>query len=151
MTSSALVPEDEGPIELRLIKMYEAIHFHDLALAKGGGLSGVRDHNALQSALYAPERHLYYTDRLVTLPELASVMAYELVKQHSFNDGNKRTAALLIPVFMRAHGIRWRPRHAELVRKMLAIAESSADGESRERVVQETALWIELSKAEYVS
>jgi death-on-curing protein len=111
----------------------------------------VRDYNALQSALYAPERHLCYSSHSVTLPELASVMAYELVKQHPFNDGNKRTAALLIPVFMRCHGIRWRPKQARLVRMMMGIAKSSPDNDSREQVIQHTAYWIELSKAEYVS
>jgi death on curing protein len=141
----------DGEIKLKLIRTYEAIKLHDEILKRDPGMAGVRDYNALQSALYAPERHLYYAEHGATLPELASVMAYEIVKQHPFNDGNKRTAALLIPSFMRAHGIRWRPRHGELVRRMVMIARSPADNASRRHAIESTTLWIAMSSAEYAS
>lgn len=142
---------ESGPIELNLITSYQAIQLHGKVLGRDPGMPGVRCYNALQSALESPKRHLAYRNPEATLPELAAVMAYEVVKQHPFNDGNKRTAALLIPVFLRAHGIRWRPRQGELVQKMVALARSTADEQARLEVIERTAFWIELSEAEYAS
>lgn len=78
-------------------------------------------------------------------------MAYELVRQHPFNDANKRTAAVLIPVFMRAHGVQWRPRRGELVQKMVMMARSQPNEKKRREVIEIVAHWIKLSHAEYVS
>ncbi|MEO1003752.1 MAG: type II toxin-antitoxin system death-on-curing family toxin [Cyanobacteria bacterium J06638_7] len=151
-TPSAFALRGDGRIELRLISRAEAVRLHDLVLAKDGGLAGVRDNNALESALYAPARYLYYANPSATLPELAAVMAYAFAKgQHPFVDGNKRTAALLVPVFLRAHGIKWRPGHEELISKMLAIARAKSDETSRQQVIEATAFWIQLSEAEYAS
>jgi hypothetical protein len=49
-----------GPIELRLITLYQAIHLHDKVLGRDPGMPGVRCYNALQSALESPNRHLAY-------------------------------------------------------------------------------------------
>ena len=73
-------------------------------------------------------------------------MAYEICKQHPFNDGNKRTAALSIPMFMRTQGIRWRPRNSELVYKMLKASRSSIS--NRINIIEELAFWVQLSQAE---
>jgi death-on-curing protein len=139
----------EETIELRLLTPAEAIKVHGLLLDKDGGLQGVRDLSALSSALQSPRQHLSYRNPQATLPELAAVMAYEVVKFHPFADGNKRTAAVLIVMFMRAHGIRWRPRRASLVQQMVNVARSRSTEEERERVIAYLGLWIMYSQADY--
>lgn len=116
---------ESSAIKLRLLTLDEAIAVQNELFVRYGGLPGIRDKGAIESVIRYPDSHLAYRNSKATLPELAAGMAYALVKQHHFNDANKRTAAVLIPMFMRAHGIQWRPRRGELVQKMVMMARST--------------------------
>ncbi|MFN7630574.1 MAG: type II toxin-antitoxin system death-on-curing family toxin [Cyanobacteriota bacterium] len=139
---------DSDSIGLLLLSRREVCQLHDCLILRYGGLGGVRSNSALMSAIESPKAYLSYRNENAKLPELAAVMAYEICKQHPFNDGNKRTAALSIPLFMRTQGIRWRPRVNELIDKMLKVSRS--DVSQRMDVVEELAFWIQLSQAEEI-
>jgi death-on-curing protein len=72
---------------------------HTDALQLAGGLDGVRDLGAIQSATMAP-RSGYYT----TLGELAAVYVHGIAKNHGYVDGNKRRAAHVLMTFLGANG-----------------------------------------------
>jgi death-on-curing protein len=72
-----------------------------LALAVGGGQSGVRDMGLLESAIYRPQTG-YYAD----LVEMAAALMESLLINHPFLDGNKRTALVSTDTFLRMNGYR---------------------------------------------
>jgi hypothetical protein len=49
-----------------------------------------RDDRARESALARPQNNFLYEERDLT--DLATAYAHEIIKNHIFNDGNKRTA-----------------------------------------------------------
>lgn len=73
-----------------------AIH-HEL-LARFGGLSGVRDEGLLDSALNRPLQ-LFHNEK-PTIFQLATAYAHGLVKNHPFNDGNKRIGFMSAYTFL---------------------------------------------------
>jgi death-on-curing protein len=87
---------------IRWLSVSEVHAFHDLQLAEHGGLPGLRDAGLLESAVLRPQNAYEYgtTD----LAELAAKLAFGLISNHPFFDGNKRTALVASVVFLRLNG-----------------------------------------------
>lgn len=99
--------------------MVDAIHLD--MLRTHGGLRGLRDENALESALARP-RHRYAYARKVDLPALAASYGYGLARNHPFRDGNKRTAFVVMVVFLELNGRELAASEAEVVTMMLRLS-----------------------------
>jgi death-on-curing protein len=96
---------------------------HDRQLAEYGGASGVRDQGLLLSALARPQQMDAYADPPPDLAELAAALAYGLVRNHPFVDGNKRTAAVSCESFIDLNGMRLAANDADLFPRYIALAE----------------------------
>ena len=71
----------------------EILQLHDQALQAYGGIPGLKDANALESALARPLNRLADADpTTLDLFDLAATYAAAIAANHAFNDGNKRTA-----------------------------------------------------------
>lgn len=110
----------------------DAIHFDQLRAH--GGLSGVRDENALESALSRARQRWTY-EPTSDLPTLAAAYGFGLCQSHPFRDGNKRVAFVTMVVFLTLNGWVFAAPESEVVTAMLALA----DGKSKEA---DLAAWI---------
>lgn len=72
---------------------------HDRQLAEHGGGTGLRDENALESALARPWNLAHYGEP--DLADLAASLAFGIARNHAFIDGNKRTAWVAARLFLR--------------------------------------------------
>ena len=72
---------------------------HDRQLAEHGGLSGIRDKGAIESALARPKNLAAYGDP--DAAALAAAYCYGIARNHGFVDGNKRTAWIAARLFLR--------------------------------------------------
>ncbi|EAZ88796.1 type II toxin-antitoxin system death-on-curing family toxin [Crocosphaera chwakensis] len=100
-------------------RMARAIHSQQLALF--GGASGILDEGKLSSAL-ARAKHLYTYQPDASLYELAAAIGWGVAKNHPFVDGNKRTAFVVMAVFLKVNGIDLTAPEVEVVTVMLALA-----------------------------
>jgi death-on-curing protein len=98
----------------------DAIH-HD-QLREHGGLPGIRDENALESALARAQQKWRYEDK-PDLATLAAAYGFGLVRNHPYRDGNKRIGFLAIVTFLGLNGRSLRATDAEVVTEILALAE----------------------------
>lgn len=94
---------------------------HDQLVAEHGGLPGIRDHGLLQSALAKPQNISHY-DEQTDVAQLAAAYGYGLVKNHPFLDSNKRTAFVVMELFMVMNGYRLYANDAECVLTMVGVA-----------------------------
>ncbi len=84
------------------IEMESALAVHQRQLAEHGGLPGIRDRDLLETALKRP-KHLHdagENDAYV----LAATYVFGIVRNRPFTAGNKRTAYVLMRLFLRLHG-----------------------------------------------
>jgi death on curing protein len=86
----------------------EAIEIHRFLIDEFGGLHGVRDAALLESAIFRPQTGYYGS----VIKEAAALME-SLVKNHAFNDGNKRIGFVLTDVMLRANGYSIEVDHLE--------------------------------------
>lgn len=108
---------------------------HFRQIREHGGVHGLRDENALESALARPRQRWHYgTD--VRFVELAAAYAYGLVRNHPFIDGNKRIALVVMVAFLEHNGIELTATNAEALTTMLTLA-------AGELTEDELADWVE--------
>lgn len=100
---------------------------HDMAIMADGGLPGMRDGGAFESAVARIANYLAYEN--ADLPSCAAALAFGLAKNHPFNDANKRTAYLAMDSFLRINGFRIVADEDEQVEQMVALAQSSVSQE----------------------
>jgi death on curing protein len=74
-----------------------AIHHHQID--EYGGIHGLRDQGALESAVFRPQTG-YYTD----VSEEAAALLESLVNNHAFLDGNKRVGFAAAHTFLLVNG-----------------------------------------------
>ncbi|MBK1664068.1 type II toxin-antitoxin system death-on-curing family toxin [Rhodospirillum rubrum] len=101
---------------------------HDRQLAEHGGLDGLRDQGAVESALARPRNRAAYDSP--DAATLAAAYAYGLARNHGFADGNKRTAWVVARLFLVDNGYRLQGvDKREAVRIVEAIAGGSLSEE----------------------
>jgi death-on-curing protein len=110
----------------------DAIHTEQIR--EHGGLSGVRDETALESALARPRQKRHYGQK-ADVASLAAAYGFGLIKNHPYRDGNKRIGFLSIVTFLGVNGHDLDATDAEVISEMLALA----DGRVSE---EELAEWI---------
>jgi len=111
---------------------------HDRQLAEHGGLSGVRDLGALESALARPVNLAGYGEP--DAADLAAAYAFGLARNHGFADGNKRCAWIVARLFLMANDIRLEFNKADALQMVLSLAageltEKQVAAWFRERIV----------------
>lgn len=97
----------------------DAVHLDQLR--EHGGLPGLRDEAALESALARPKQKWTYDDE-ADLPLLAAAYGFGLATNHPFRDGNKRTAFLAMAIFLGLNGLELEAPEAEVVTVMVGVA-----------------------------
>ena len=103
-----------------------------MPLGQGQG-QGVRDEGLLQSALSAPFQSFSGTDAYPSLQQKAARLAFGLVKNHPFIDGNKRIGAHAMLVFLALNGVELDYEQKELSDLILSVA---ADESGYEDILQ---------------
>jgi len=93
---------------------------HDRQISEHGGLDGVRDQAAIESALARPQNLAAYG--APDAADLAAAYAFGLSRNHGFADGNKRVAWVVAGVFLADNGQQLNFDKAEAVRTAQALA-----------------------------
>ena len=107
---------------------------HAIQLEQHGGLRGIRDAGALESALGRPQ-HQWHYDVAKDLADCTAAYGFAIAKNRAFSDGNKRTAFQSMFVFLALNGVDLVAAETDAVTTMLAVA----SGEMRENAL---AAWL---------
>ena len=107
----------------------EALH-HEQLRRHGGG-TGLRDENALASALDRPKNKVAYGDPDVF--ELAAAYLYGIARNHPFVDGNKRAAFVVAAVFLIDDGYMLIADDGHVYEFVLAVAAGEIDEDGAAR------------------
>lgn len=95
---------------------------HGATLAEHGGLTGLRDPGALDASLARPQ-HLHTYEPASDLARLAAAYGFGLVRNHAFNDGNKRAGFLAIGLFLERNDRELTADPVEAIAVIIRLAE----------------------------
>ncbi len=115
---------------MKILTKAQILLLHRELLHTFGGRDGVRDDGLLESALHAPFATFSGEYLYPSIQAKAAQLCFGLVCDHPFVDGNKRTGAHAMLVFLALNGIEVDYTQEELVEIILAAASGQcrADG-----------------------
>ena len=89
---------------MRYLSLAQVLDLHRRAIEQSGGAMGLRDLGALQSAIAQPRMTFGGSDLYPTLESKAAALAYSLISNHPFVDGNKRVGHAAMEAFLMLNG-----------------------------------------------
>ncbi len=107
---------------MRYLSLYEVLEIHRRVIQQTGGTAGIRDVNALMSALAQPLLTVGGKEVYPTVVEKAAALGFSLVMNHPFIDGNKRTGHAVMETFLLLNGYEIRASVDEQEAVLLRLA-----------------------------
>lgn len=89
---------------MRYLSLGEALDLYHRIMRETGGAVGLRDLGALESALAQPRMAFGGQELYPTMVEKAAALAFSLVTNHPYIDGNKRLGHAAMEVFLVLNG-----------------------------------------------
>jgi len=114
---------------MRHLSLAEVLALHQRLLRRSGGATGIRDIGALESAVAQPLATFGDQDLYPSLIEKAAALAFSLIKNHAFLDGNKRLshAAMEVLLLLNGHEVECGVDEQEAFWLALAAGEKSRE------------------------
>lgn len=107
-----------------LLTVDEIIMLHGKLLKATGGLPGLRDRGLLESAVSSVNAGFEDVEQYPTIEEKAARLAYALISNHAFVDGNKRVGVLAMLMTLHLNDVVMQYTQQELIDLGLAVASS---------------------------
>ena len=89
---------------MRYLAVEQVLALHHLVCSQSGGSVGIREMNALEAAVAQPAMTFGGVDLYPSMAEKAAALAYSLIQNHPFIDGNKRVGHVAMEVFLVLNG-----------------------------------------------
>ena len=105
----------------------QVLQMHKMMIMETGGLDGIRDMGLLDLSLNGAFQTFDGNDIYPTIQDKAARLAFSIVKNHPFVDGNKRIGLFVMLVFLELNGIELDYTQQELIELGLGLADSSID------------------------
>ena len=114
-------------IRIKRIHADEIIFLHSRLISQSGGLDGIRDANLLDLSVNSPYHTFGGQNLYPTVQAMAAHLAFSLIKNHPFLDGNKRIGILAMMVFLKINGLPLACTDSELETLGWGLADGSID------------------------
>ena len=89
---------------MKYLSARHILFLHSLVLEKDGGMHGVRDYHAILSLEDLPNQKVFGKELYPTIFYKAAVYTRNIITNHPFFDGNKRTGMLCALTFLERSG-----------------------------------------------
>ena len=120
----------------KYLSVEEILRLHYQVIVDYGGSHGVRDEGRLKSVVDAPQQEVFGQDQYPTLYEKAAVYMRNIIGDHPFSDGNKRTGVTTTAVFLMRNNVQLTASPLEFEDFTVSVATDHLD-------VNTIAAWLE--------
>ena len=114
----------------------QVLLLHEKIYERYGGALGVLNEGMLDSALQAPFQTFGGEELIPDTRDKVVRLAFGLIKNHSFRDGNKRIGALVLLVLLEMNGWHVEATNEEFAGIIMGIAASEKDEEDLKNWVE---------------
>lgn len=110
---------------------------HSMIIDETGGLHGVRDFHAVLSLEQSVKQSVFGKELFPTVFEKAAVYARDIIMNHMFLDGNKRTGMTVASVFLEVNNFVFKAKDGEIEKFALKVV-------SERLTISNIATWLEI-------
>ncbi len=89
---------------MKYLTLEDILRLHFELIEDFGGSHGVREGERLKSVIEAPRQQIFGQEQYATVFEKAAVYARNIIADHPFVDGNKRSGITCMAVFLLGNG-----------------------------------------------
>jgi death on curing protein len=119
--------------KIKYVTLSLVLEKHDIIIRDSGGLSGIKDLGIIDSVLEHIKNDIYY----LTFEDKLTHLIFSFIKNHAFNDGNKRTSIAVGNIFLRLNKF---DNCIDVFTKVLeevvvAVAQNAIDKDGLRRIV----------------
>jgi death-on-curing protein len=98
---------------IHYLTLEEILRLHFQVIEDYGGSHGVRDEGRIKSAAEAPKQEVFDTEQYPEIWQKAAVYLRNIISDHPFVDGNKRTGVTAAAIFLIRNGYRLTAKPSE--------------------------------------
>jgi len=120
-----------------MINLSEVVLIHDILIERFGGSTGIRDNDALESAINRPFTTFDSKDLYPEVVDKAAALLESLVANHPFIDGNKRIGYVMMRLFLLQNDLDIIATRDEKYELVMAVAKGDLKFEDIKSWVQE--------------
>jgi death-on-curing protein len=122
-------------MKVKYLDLEEILRIHYQLIEDFGGSHGIRDQNRLKSVLEAPKMSVFGQEQYPDIYLKAAVYLRNIIADHPFLNGNKRTALTVCGIFLARNGkpIRVSPKLLEDFTVSIAVNHTT---------IEEIAQWL---------
>jgi death-on-curing protein len=92
-------------MKIEYLSLEEILRLHFQVIEDFGGSHGVRDEGRLKSVVNAPKQIVFGQEQYPSIYDKAAVYMRNIIGDHPFSDGNKRTAVTICGIFLARNDI----------------------------------------------
>ncbi|MEG0297549.1 MAG: Fic family protein [Clostridium sp.] len=107
---------------MKNLTLTEIIYINDLTIKKHGGSPGIKNQSLIESSLNSGLATFDGDDLYRTLEDKISMISYSFIKNHGFNDGNKRVGCIVLLTLCHKNKIPIKPLQKDLISLGLGVA-----------------------------
>jgi death on curing protein len=123
-------------MSIKYLSLEEILRLHFQLIEDFGGSHGVRDEGRLMSVVEAPKLEAFGAKQYPSVHEKAAVYLRNIIGDHPFTDGNKRTAVTACGIFLRRNDKRLTASQKDLEGFTLKVANEHLE-------IAEIAKWLD--------
>jgi death on curing protein len=125
-------------MDIRFLTLQEIKNIHFDQIKRFGGMKGIRDEGLLDSAVNGPQATFAGKFLYEDIFDMAAALAYGIIKNHPFFDGNKRVGMITSIVFLGYHNYLI-PENDALYQIILNVATSKISMEELAKFYRENS------------
>lgn len=91
---------------MKYLTLEEILQLHFAIIKDFGGSHGVRDEGRLQAVVQAPQQEVFGEEQYIGIHQKAAVYLRNIIGDHPFSDGNKRTGITVAGVFLMRNNVK---------------------------------------------
>lgn len=111
---------------MKYLTQEQVMKLHQVLIETSGGSLGIRDEGMLDSALKTPLQTFDKRELFPTILDKATRLAFGLIKNHPFIDGNKRIGTHAMLIFLALNNIMLSYKDEELIDIIFKVASDRA-------------------------
>ena len=107
---------------MKNLTLEDIVYINNLTINKHGGSPGIKNQSLIESSLNSGLATFGGEDLYPTNEDKISMISYSFIKNHGFNDGNKRVGCIVLLTLCRKNNIEIKPSQKDLINLGLGVA-----------------------------
>lgn len=120
---------------MKTLTVEDILYINKQTITKHGGTHGIKNLSLIESSLNSGLATFDGVDLYPTIEDKISMISYSFIKNHGFNDGNKRVGCIVLLTLCYKNNLMIKPSQEDLITLGLGVAEGSLNKDTMKNFI----------------